>query len=96
LSTTEAKPTFHIPLPADAWVRKATTTKEEALRYQCPRCHAGPQDRCTMPDGVQWRKSFHIERHVVAIDNGARIRYINGARVFYEDEVLGMEGVDEF
>lgn len=75
-----------VRLDGGFFVQKASTTKEEAIQYECPKCHAEAGDKCVEDDGITWRKSLHIERHGHAIENGARVRYIGGSRVFYADE----------
>jgi hypothetical protein len=66
-------------------VRNVSTSKEEALNYECPKCRTAPGDRCTEEDGVTWRKSLHQERHAAACEGGARVRFIGGVRVHYAD-----------
>lgn len=73
-------------LPEGAYVRHAVTSREEALPTPCPRCNVAPGERCVEEDGVTWRKALHVERHTAAIEAGARIRFIGGARVHYLDE----------
>lgn len=63
------------------------TSKDEALTSACPQCNAAPGERCVEADGVTWRKSCHGSRHDAAIAAGARIRFINGSRVRYVDEL---------
>lgn len=74
-------------------MREAVTSKQEALRVNCPTCHVPPTGRCVESDGVTWRRSFHVARHTLAIANGARIRYIGGMRVFYDDDEDGTTDV---
>jgi len=78
----------YILLPEGAYVRHASTSKEEAMVVGCPECKVAPGERCVESDGVSWRKSLHQARHDQAIRFGARVRFIGGARVFYPDDDL--------
>lgn len=77
---------FLIELPSGAFVRHAVTDKESAKKVECPTCGAEPDSPCTESNGTTVRKALHVDRHTRAISQGARVRFIGRARVFYEDE----------
>jgi len=67
-------------------VRHGVTDKESARKVRCPTCGADPGNPCVESNGTTVRKALHVDRHTRAIAEGARVRFIGGARVFYDDE----------
>lgn len=76
-----------IEIPAGAFVKKAVTDRESAVKVACPTCGVEAGIPCVDSDGIAVRKALHVDRHTLAISEGARARYIGGARVFYADEM---------
>lgn len=85
MSAIEA-PVLRIMIPEGAWVHHAVTSREEALKVECPTCRVVPGSPCVEPDSRAARKALHVARHSLAIGRGARIRFIGGVRVFHADE----------
>lgn len=82
--TAEVAAPFRIQLSSlGGYVKVGTTSKKEALAVACPKCSSAPGDGCVQ-DNVA-RRALHIERHHRAIELGARIRFIGGAMIFYDD-----------
>jgi hypothetical protein len=66
---------------------RETVAWEDAIEVPCPRCGAFCGEVCR-DDGTP-RKSCHVERHGEAIAGGVRVRYRDGHRVRYGDELPG-------